>query len=323
MASDLIQSPSDSQYILDTLLVFGYLRTHCPVPIPGKLLALVVNLYHVDRALDPLYTIELVHDKLHRFFRRRPTMDDIESDGILPNGHSQAAFEYEINSRLNRLGTDSNEVVVDDADSDSRQNGRRSSIDMLDELDNVNPALYMRSTHSELERQIKDLEMTLSTKEMVIDALEVQQEAKLEQLRSMKAAEKKRVHRIAKLEEAAIDEEEKLQKLRARKSLQLRQSIKRETELEMQLANEQIVNEQLASGNTKERALLLKIQRRADALERKWNEAMHQRVEMLHRANDEMDKMRAFLRQSQEAYAHHRRHHHIPSPEDAEHIDAL
>ena len=120
-ASDLkTSSQSTTQYKLDTLLVSGYIRKHSAVSIPHKLLSLFVNLYHVDRTeVDSLYTVELVHNKLHRFFRRRPTMDDIENVGILPNGHSQAIFEHEIHSRLNRIGAHENAPnLMDDDDTD-------------------------------------------------------------------------------------------------------------------------------------------------------------------------------------------------------------
>jgi len=305
------QSPGILQYKLDTLLVTGYIRKHSVVSLPSKLLPLFINFYHLHQLDDPLYSVTLIHDQLHRFFRRRPTMDDIENVGILPNGTSHAMFEHEIHSRLNRIGAHDHH----EPDLDPKQSGRRSSIDMLEELDDVNPATYMKTTHSELERELETLRETASAKTAVITSLEVQQQEMEETISSLKEREQEHKDRIEKLEMEVIEGEEALQKAKARQSIQLRQSIKKETELEMDLANVQIANEQLEKGNEKSKKHLLRIKRKGDALETKWESMIHQKVEMLQRTNEQIDELRAYLKRSQAAYAHHRIHHYLPSPQ--------
>jgi len=254
---------------------------------------------------DTLRAEEAVPDKLHRFFRRRPTMDDVESIGILPDGHSQAMFDHEIHSRLARLG-------ADDADVDG--SARRASDDLLDDLEDVNPSSYMKASHEMMERELKALQNTLSAKNTVLAELDDTRRALEETVRSMKAADKKRAARINQMEHELIDEEEKLEKLRARQSMTLRQSIKKETELEMELANQQIVNEQLDRGNAKSRKQVLRAQSKGDVLETAMESMVRRKSELLQRATEQIDHLREYLRRSQEAYAQHRIHHHIATP---------
>ena len=168
---------------------------------------------------------------------------------------------------------------------------------MLDELDNVDPSSYMDATHSALERELAALRNTLTVKTTVIEALEIQQNELKESVRAQKATNQELEDRISTLR--AIDEEEKMEKMKARSSYQLRQSIKKETELEMELANIQIVNEQLDRANTKSRNRVKRIKRKGDKLEKEMESMIHQKVEMLQRANEQMDTMREFVKKSQ------------------------
>jgi len=280
------------------------------VSIPSKLLSVFINLYRgdIERIEDPLYSVELVHRKLHRFFRRRPTLDDIESIGIIPDGTSEAIFFHEMDSRLNRLQNGSYEPRSD-ADS---QNGRRSSLDMLDQIDDVDPSTYMKRTHSDLERELKDLRETSERKTAVIDSLKVQHNEMEERMMEIREREQKHLDRIQKLEHEMIDEEENLEKVKARQSIQMRQSIKKETELEMECANVQIQNEHLSKGNAKSRKHMLRIRKKGDRLEKEWEVMVDEKMKILQQTNDQIDQLRAYLRRSQEAYAHHRSPHYIP-----------
>merc|ERR1719336_608076 len=109
-----------------------------------------------------------------------------------------------------------------------------------------------------------------------------------------------------------IDEEENLEKVKARQSIQMRQSIKKETELEMECANVQIQNEHLSKGNAKSRKHMLRIRKKGDRLEKEWEVMVDEKMKILQQTNDQIDQLRAYLRRSQEAYAHHRSHHYIP-----------
>merc|ERR1711951_74132 len=127
-----------------------------------------------------------------------------ESIGIVPDGTSEAIFFHEMDSRLNRLQNGSYEPR---SDADSKQNGRRSSLDMLEQLDDVDPSTYMKSTHSALESELKELRETSERKTAVIDSLKVKHNELEERLMAIRGREQEHLDRIQKLEHVIIDEE--------------------------------------------------------------------------------------------------------------------
>merc|ERR1719295_2458019 len=184
-----------------------------------------------------------------------------------------------MDSRLNRLQNGTYEPRTD-ADPDSKQNGRRSSLDMLEQLDDVDPSTYMKSTHSALESELKELRETSERKTAVIDSLKVKHNELEERLMAIRGREQEHLDRIQKLEHVIIDEEENLEKVKARQSIQMRQSIKKETELEMECANVQIQNEHLSKGNAKSRKHVLRIRKKRNGLEKEWEVMVDEKMKI-------------------------------------------